>query len=115
MIRELAVAILEELGYQVTTCVNGEEAVALYKAAFESGERFSAVIMDLTIPGGMGGEEAAQAILDIDPLAQLIVSSGYSNGPVMSEFRRYGFVATVLKPYGVAEITRVLDSVLKAT
>lgn len=88
MLRDLAKAILEELGYQVTTCTNGEEAVALYKAAFEAGVPFSAVIMDLTIPGGMGGEEAARAILEIDSRAQLIVSSGYSNDTIIADFQR---------------------------
>lgn len=114
MIRNLAAAILKELGYRVTTCANGEEAIALYKDAFERGETFAAVIMDLTVPGGMGGEEAARAILKFNPLAQLIVSSGYSNAPVMSDFRNFGFVAVVHKPYGVAEIAGVLGSLLKA-
>jgi PAS domain S-box-containing protein len=110
MIRDLAVAMLEELGYRAASCADGEAAVALYKAALESGVPFFAVIMDLTIPGGMGGVETARAILDTDPKAQLIVSSGYSNDPVMSDFKRYGFAATALKPYGVANIAKILDN-----
>jgi two-component system, cell cycle sensor histidine kinase and response regulator CckA len=98
------------LGYQPTTCVNGEEAVALYKAASESGTPFSAVIMDLTIQGGMGGKEAAQQILAIDPAARLIVSSGYSVDPVMAEYGRYGFSGAVLKPYETMELARVLSN-----
>ena len=113
MIRDLAAAMLGELGYRVTTCKNGEEAVALYKAAFESGAPHSAVILDLTIPGGMGGEEAARAILAIDQHAQLIVSSGYSNDPIISGFRSYGFAAAVQKPYSVATIAEILDNMLK--
>ena len=112
MIRNLAVAILEEMGYRARTCANGEEAVAAYKAAFEAGEPFSAMIMDLTVPGGMGGQEAARAILEIDPQALLIVSSGYSNDPVISDFRHYGFSAAMHKPYSVADITGVLDNLL---
>ncbi|MFA7405377.1 MAG: ATP-binding protein, partial [Pelobacteraceae bacterium] len=112
MIRDLASAILEELGYQVTTCSNGEEAVMLYKAAFEAGVPFLAAIMDLTIPGGMGGREAAAAILEIDPRAKLIVSSGYSNDPIMSDFQRYGFGAAIFKPYGVSEIAEVLNRLI---
>jgi CheY-like chemotaxis protein len=114
MIRNMATAMLEQLGYRVTTCANGEEAVALYKAAFEVGVPFSAVIMDLTIPGGMGGEKAARAILDIDAQAQLIVSSGYSNDRIMADFRRYGFGAVVFKPYSVAEISGVLHDIINA-
>jgi signal transduction histidine kinase/CheY-like chemotaxis protein len=113
MIRTLATDMLEELGYRVTTCPDGEEAVALYKAALEAGAPYSAAIMDLTIPGGMGGREAAGAIHDIDPQARLIVSSGYSNDPIMSDFRRYGFSAVVLKPYSVAEIAEALRALLK--
>ncbi|MBV5338512.1 MAG: response regulator [Deltaproteobacteria bacterium] len=112
MLRDLAESILEELGYRVKTCLNGEEAIALYKSAFEAGAPFSAVIMDLTIPGGMGGEETARAILEIDPHAQLIVSSGYSNDPIIADFRRYGFSAVALKPYGVSEIAEVLNRLL---
>lgn len=114
MIRDLAAAMLDELGYRVTTCADGEDAVSLYKASLEAGVPFSAVIMDLTIPGGMGGREAARAILGIDPRAQLIVSSGYSNDPIIADFRHYGFCAAVLKPYGVADISAVLDSLNKS-
>jgi PAS domain S-box-containing protein len=113
MIRELASAMLEDLGYRVTVCANGDEAVALYKATFEVGVPFSAVIMDLTIPGGMGGLEAAGEIRAIDPQARLVVSSGYSNDPIMADYRQHGFGAVVLKPYGVDEIGRVLAGLLK--
>lgn len=114
MILELAEAILEELNYKVTTCTNGEEAVALYKAALESGTPYSVVIMDLTIPGGIGGKETAEQILAIDPNACLIVSSGYSNDPIVSDFRRFGFASAVIKPYGVAEISDVLSRLLES-
>jgi CheY-like chemotaxis protein len=113
MIRDITGAILDYLGYQVTTCVTGEEAIELYKAARESGTPFLAVIMDLTIQGGMGGKEAAQHILEIDPGARLIVSSGYSVDPVMSEYGKFGFSGAVVKPYETTEIARVLNAVLK--
>lgn len=113
MIRDIAREILEYLGYQVTTCATGEEAVALYKAARESGAPFLAVIMDLTIQGGMGGKEAAQYILSIDPAARLIVSSGYSGDPVMAEYGNYGFSGAVVKPYEAMEIAQVLSAVAK--
>ncbi|MBU5612969.1 ABC transporter substrate-binding protein [Geomonas azotofigens] len=114
LIRDLTGAMLEQLGYTPTTCCEGSEAVELYRAARQKGERFDAVIMDLTIPGGMGGKEAARRILELDPAACLIVSSGYSNDPVMSEYREHGFCATLTKPYTVKEVARVLREVLPA-
>jgi two-component system, cell cycle sensor histidine kinase and response regulator CckA len=108
LIQILTSRILQHLGYQVTACANGEDAVALYCAAFEGGTPYLAAIMDLTIPGGMGGKEAAQLILATDPAASLIVSSGYSNDEVMADFASYGFYAAIAKPYRVAELTAVL-------
>src|SRR6185369_10222390 len=112
MIRVLASSILADLGYRVKVCVNGEEALELYKSSMKLGSPFSAAIMDLTIPGGMGGKEAARHIIEIDPDARLIVSSGYSTDPVMAEHSDFGFKATLLKPYSVEEIMKTLDSVL---
>ena len=113
MILDIAAEILDYLGYQATTCTRGEEAVALYKSAKESGSPFYAVIMDLTIPGGMGGKEAAEKILEIDPDACLIVSSGYSVDPVMAHYRSYGFRGAVGKPYEAKEIAHVLSAVAR--
>jgi CheY-like chemotaxis protein len=110
MIREMITEMLKYLGYQVTTCRNGEEAIALYREALEAGEPFAAVIMDLTIPGGMGGKDAAGHILALDPTAQLIVSSGYSNDPIVSDFSSYGFAAAVAKPYRISELGQLLSS-----
>ena len=109
VILSLVKETLEFQGYQVTTCVNGEEAIALYRAASESNEPFKAVILDLTIPSGMGGVEAARLILAIDPEAMLIVSSGYSYDPVMAEYKDYGFCAAVTKPYKADELCRELS------
>lgn len=111
MIRYLASQILEYLGYRVTACACGEEAVELYRFAHESGIPFYAVLMDMTIPGGMGGKDAAQHILAIDPAAKLILSSGYSNDPIMAKHRDYGFCCTIAKPYKLAEIAQVLNAV----
>lgn len=111
-IRNLARETLGFLGYRVTTCNNGEEAIALFKAARESGKPFMAAILDLTIPGGMGGKEAAQHILEIDPAARLIVSSGYTNDPVMAGYRNYGFCAAVTKPYKASELGEELGALL---
>jgi len=109
MIRNLAAGMLGELGYRVETCRDGKEAISMYKDARKASTPYSAVVMDLTIPGGMGGKEAAQRILALDPKACLIVSSGYSNDPVMAEYRTYGFCGCVNKPYQVAELVQLLN------
>lgn len=110
MIRELASEMLIYLGYQVTSCGDGSEAVTRYADALQSGTPFAAVIMDLTIPGGMGGKEAAQQILALDPDAFLVVSSGYSNDPIMANYRAYGFRRAVAKPYKINELEQALYS-----
>lgn len=112
IIREMISLMLDELGYRVQTCASGEEAIDLYKSARDSGSPYSAVIMDLTVPGGMGGKEAARHILAIDPDARLIVSSGYSTDPIMSEYDKFGFRETLLKPYTLDVIIKALGSVL---
>ncbi len=108
IIRNMTAEMLGALGYRVQTCANGEEAIALYRAALEAGTAFSAVIMDLTVPGGMGGKEAARYILNIDPAACLIVSSGYSNDPVLAEYSNCGFSAALVKPYSLSKMAQVL-------
>lgn len=108
MILDLAAKMLDLLGYRVTTCADGEEAVSNYQAAMEAARPFDSVIMDLTVPGGMGGKEAAQRILALDPRAHLIVSSGYSNDPIMAHYEEYGFCGAVIKPYRMKELTEVL-------
>ncbi len=110
MIRDIAATMLSYLGYEVTTCTSGEEAVELYKASIASEAPFWAVIMDLTIPGGLGGRQAAEQILAISPQASLIVSSGYSNDPIMANYRDYGFLGAIAKPYNINEFEQVLGS-----
>ncbi len=112
MILDLAVNMLHLLGYRVTTCASGEEAVSLYKTAQGSGMPFDVVIMDLTVPGGMGGREAAKKILALDPGARLIVSSGYSNDPIMAHYEEYGFCGSMVKPYRINELMEALRGVL---
>jgi signal transduction histidine kinase/ActR/RegA family two-component response regulator len=107
-------AVLDHLGYQVQMARDGAEAVALYKAAQAEGNRFDAVLLDLTVAGGMGGVEAAALLKDLDSSAKLIVSSGYSEAPVMSHFAEYGFDAVILKPWTVKEMSEVLRQVLVA-
>ena len=90
MIQDIAASMLSHLGYDVTVCADGTKAVELYTASEKSGAPFGAVIMDLTIPGGLGGKQAAEQILRLYPKACLVVSSGYSNDPIMSNYREYG-------------------------
>jgi PAS domain S-box-containing protein len=111
MVRDLATLILSRSGYIVKTCVNGDEAISLYRSANEAGTPYTAVIMDLTIPGGMGGVEAAKHLLALDPEARLIVSSGYSDDPVMAHYKEYGFCAAMEKPYNVSAISQILVEV----
>ncbi len=110
MIRELAGQMLTFLGHRVQAVSDGQEAVDRFGDARESGMPYDLVILDLTIPGGMGGKEAAARLLELDPEARIIVSSGYSNDPVMAEYRRYGFQAALSKPYNLEEMKRVLHS-----
>jgi len=112
MIRDFVSKALESLGYAVTLCSNGDEAVAAYRAAHEAGNPFRATILDLTVQHGMGGQEAADRILEFDPQALLVVSSGYSYNPVMAGFKAYGFSAAVTKPYKVDELGRQLSLLL---
>jgi PAS domain S-box-containing protein len=112
IILEAAGDVLEYLGYSVTFARNGKEAIDAYGRAMERGEPFDAVIMDLTIPGGLGGKETIQKLLDIDPHVSAVVSSGYSNDPVMANYRHYGFKGVVTKPYTVEELSRTLHKIL---
>ena len=112
MIREVASSMLMHLGYDVTTCTSGEEAVRLYKECLESGHPFLICIMDLTIPGGLGGKEAARQILALSSKACLVVSSGYSNDPIMSNYKEYGFSGAISKPYNISQFKKILGSLL---
>jgi len=111
-IRGLAQELLVILGYEVHLAVDGHEATRSYAEASASGRPFDAVILDLTVPGGMGGKEAIQMLRDQDRNVRAIVSSGYSNDPVMATYEQHGFRGVLVKPYGVQEISEVLRSVL---
>ncbi len=105
--------MLSLIGFDVDTALNGEDAVELYKAALNIGKPYNLVILDLTIPGNMGGEEAVGEILKLDSRANVIVSSGYSNNPVMSNFSKYGFNGVIAKPFTMEELREVISNNLK--
>ncbi len=111
-VRNLLNAVLSRLGYDVQTAADGAEAIALYEEAQTAGRRFEAVLLDLTVSGGMGGIEAAVKLKEMDPAAKLIVSSGYADAPVMSDFARYGFDGVIPKPWTATEVSEVLQRVL---
>jgi len=113
IVRQIAEAMLTHLGYEVECSNDGTEAIEVYMNALKLGRPFSAVIMDLTIPGGMGGKEAMQKLIEIDPNVKAIVSSGYSYDPVMSNFRDYGFAGVVPKPYQLDELGELVRRVLQ--
>jgi CheY-like chemotaxis protein len=112
IIREVAADILGHLGYSPVACCDGSEAIELYRQAISTKGPFAAVIMDLTIPGGMGGREAAARILEIDPGALLIVSSGYSIDPVIANFRQYGLSGVVSKPFDAEGLAKELKRLI---
>jgi signal transduction histidine kinase len=112
LIREVASDILSFLGYGAKTCSDGKAAIELYREAMASAEPFAAVLMDLTIPGGMGGRETMQKLLEIDPQVVGIVSSGYCNDPILSNFGDYGFSGIVEKPYSLEALGAVLNELL---
>jgi PAS domain S-box-containing protein len=112
VIREVATEILGHLGYRVEVCYNGSDAVKEYVKAMDTGDPFDAVIMDLTIPGGMGGKESMKKIQEIDSEVICIVSSGYSNDPILADYREYGFSGVAVKPYNMDELGTVLHGLL---
>jgi two-component system cell cycle sensor histidine kinase/response regulator CckA len=113
-IREIATGILEYKGYEVESCADGREAVERSREARERNAPFAAIILDLTVPGGMGGKESAELIREIDPDAMLIVSSGYSNDPVVANYQQYGFSGAIAKPFNAATLVRELERVIPA-
>ncbi len=112
-IRDFAAKVLPLLGYEVECVADGQEAVARYVAVRESDRPFDAVILDLTVRGGMGGMEAFERLRAADPNVLALVSSGYSTDPVMADFARHGFAARVPKPYQIDELRDTLARVLE--
>ena len=110
-IRSLVEKMLTRMEFEVETAADGSRAVEMYQRAQKEENPFDAVIMDLTIPGGMGGKEAVAKMLEIDPEARCVVSSGYASDPVMSDYRAYGFAAAAEKPYTKDQLREVLQQV----
>jgi two-component system cell cycle sensor histidine kinase/response regulator CckA len=112
MIRNVVERMLDQCGCEATFARDGEEMLTAYKRAVESARPFDAVIVDLIIQGGMGGKEAMERLLRIDPAARAIVSSGYSDDPIMADFRKYGFSGVLAKPYQLSGLRKALHEVI---
>ncbi|MBW2127453.1 MAG: PAS domain S-box protein, partial [Deltaproteobacteria bacterium] len=110
VVRETTSQMLTHFGCDVDCAADGSEAIELYRKAQESGRPYDVVILDLTVPGGMGGKETAEELLKIDPRVKMVVSSGYATDPVMSEFSQYGFKAAIAKPYRVDRLHEVVTN-----
>ena len=113
MVRKILTKMLTRLGYEVKAAPDGRVAVELFRTAWAESQKFDVVIMDLTVPGGMGGQEAIQHLQQIDPNVKAIVSSGYSDSPVMADHRAYGFADVMLKPYTTDQLKSALQSLLQ--
>jgi CheY-like chemotaxis protein len=112
-LKELAKEIFDMLGYESAFAKNGAETIEMYRKARESGKPYDAVILDLTIPGSMGGKEVIKILLNMDPEVKGIVCSGYSEDEIMSNFREYGFKGMMPKPFDAYKLGKVLNDVLK--
>ncbi len=112
-ILELTARVLRIRGYDVETVLDGESAVTVYRAAMDAGCRFDLMILDLTVPDKMGGYDAFKAIRTFDPGVKAIVSSGYSNEPIVTHFREYGLAGVAPKPYKLMELIGAVEKALE--
>jgi len=112
MIRNICGQMLSYLGYEVVLSKDGAEAIEAYEKAMKSGKPFDVVILDLTVRGGIGGKETISKLVEIDPSANCIASSGYPDDPAMMAFERYGFKRAIAKPFGLNGLGEVLQEVI---
>jgi CheY-like chemotaxis protein len=113
-VRQISGKIVRALGYEAAFARDGREAIDCWREARATGRPFDVAIMDLTVPGGMGGREAMGELLAFDPGAKAVVSSGYCQDPVMANYRDYGFRDVLAKPYSVLDVSRALSALLRS-
>ena len=113
VIRKLLLRGARQAGYTADSASDGAEAVALYSKALEAGEPYDAVVLDLTVPGGMGGQEAVKELQKLDPHVTAIASSGYSDNPVLANCKEYGFRDALAKPYTVSTLLSALEKSIR--
>lgn len=111
-IRVIVEEVLHYMGYEVEIAKDGKEAIERYQEAKKSQKTFDAVILDLNVQGGMGGREVIQKLFEIDPNVKAIISSGYSNDPIISDFKRYGFLGSLAKPYKIEKLHETLSGIV---
>ena len=112
LVRDVVGGMLEYIGYEVVHAQDGAEAIELYRRASKSDQPFDTVIMDLTVPGGMGGREAISQLLSLDPNVKALISSGYSDDPIMSSYQEFGFRGVVSKPCKIEDLDRILQEII---
>ncbi len=112
MVGEIACQMLTYFGFEGVWVKNGAEAIQEYETQKETGQAYAAIILDLTIPGGMGGKETIVEILALDPAVKAFVSSGYANDPIMVNYKDYGFAGAIAKPFDIAAVQQILNMVL---
>ena len=113
LVRIMIQRMLEQSGHETVLAGNGAEAIQLYKESLKNGRAIDLIIMDLNIPDGMGGKDAVQEILRINPEAKVIVESGYSTDPVMANYQEYGFKGSIAKPFQLVELNKIIHTVLE--
>jgi PAS domain S-box-containing protein len=113
-VRTVVTQLLSRFGYKVCCACTGNEAIEQYKSAMRENSPFDVVLMDLTIPGGIGGKEVVKILQEVDPGIKAIVSSGYSNDPVMANFSDYGFCGVIVKPFNIDDFVKVVDNVMNS-
>lgn len=114
-IRDLIDFTLSRLGYEVTGAGTALQGIDLYRESLAAGQRFDLVILDLTLPGGMGGKDALIKLIGIDPMVNAVVSSGYATDATMSRYEDFGFRGVIAKPYEAAELGRKVTAVITAS
>ena len=112
IVRKVAGNLLEHLGHEVTFARDGKEAITLYKRSKKTKRPFDLLILDLTVPDGMGGKKTLEKLLDFDPDVKAIISTGYSNDPVLSDYKNIGFKGFIIKPYKIDQLSDILKKVL---
>lgn len=113
VVRDVTTRMLQHLGYDTDVAADGQQTLEKYAAAKSNGHPFDITIMDLTIPGGMGGEEAIRRLLAMDPDAKVIVASGYSSSPILADYTAYGFAGCLAKPFQLSSLRDTLSGVMK--
>ncbi len=109
---EITGILLRKLGYDPEITMRGEDTIEAYKGAMAAGNPFSLVILDLSIPGGMGGREVIAALKQIDPAVRALVSSGDANDPAVVNYADFGFTGVLMKPYNKAALDTILKTFL---